>query len=183
MRLFHQLVFDDASMGGAPAVTAVWFEELLASADGLAIMVVAEAASAAVSLDVVLQHSSDGRHWLNKSTLATLALSTSAVTLAAAGDGGAVPTLRRARLRLVPAAATNVRLRVWATGRTLDAHGGAPSPMPREGEPGCSCERPPARAPLPPPANTGAWGRPGLTPWSLRAGQPTPARAIAERRR
>lgn len=63
MRAFHELLFDDVVAGPGTFYSSSDFDVLLGTADALAIMVVADAATAMGDVSVYLESSADGRHF------------------------------------------------------------------------------------------------------------------------
>jgi hypothetical protein len=130
----HALVFDDYIMLNGTTVdvyTPPRFNEMLAQEDQIGLQVVVEEASGG-SLAVQIETSVDGIHWIPKQATAEIPsrlLSIPGPTVFPyGGDGGTLPTLSLARLRLTLSAATSglykAKVKVGATLRDRGQGGG-----------------------------------------------------------
>jgi hypothetical protein len=126
MRKFNlPLVFDDFVMGATTVYSSSNFNEVLGSADQLALIAVVDSYSggAAPSITVQLQVSGDGRNWQNKNSTAEInakPVSTTATTVVSGGDGGTNPAMGFMRLAVSLFSGTappNAHVRIGACGR------------------------------------------------------------------
>lgn len=115
---FAVQVFDSVLVGASVYYTDPSFDDLLGSADQLALHVVADqGAGTSPSLSLVVQHSSDRRNWVSKAPSA-IAISTTAVTSTVVFDTSN-QNMGFVRLQLSFGSGTNpaAHITVAATGR------------------------------------------------------------------
>lgn len=122
MRRFTQLVFDDFVVGTGNVYTNPVHEDLLGSADRLAIQAVAaQFTGTSPTLTVQVEHSSDGRNYSSKNgtpEVNGMSLSGSATVTASGTESGANPSAKYVRLRIALGGTTpQAQVKVYVTGR------------------------------------------------------------------
>ena len=125
MKRFTALVFDETIHTTTPVYTSNAHNDVLGSADKLCIQAVVDEVANITSptLTVAIEHSADGRFWIQKNTppeIDAASTPTGGTTPLVGSDQGGVPSLCLVRLRLTlggtggtPAA----HVRVHVTGR------------------------------------------------------------------
>lgn len=125
MRAANILVFDEhIQSSSTPSYTNQSWNERLGGFDQLAIMaVVDDVTTPGSNFKVQIEHSADGRLWLNKSSTAEIGGS-SAITPPASSqtpyfgyDAGTIPNLGFVRLRVDLGASASAHVRLYVTGR------------------------------------------------------------------
>jgi hypothetical protein len=121
MRKFSELVFDDTIHGDGTVYTPARFNELLGSADQLALQVSAvDVAGPGSRMTVQIEHSSDGRYWSGKNgspEISGVGLTQNTDNQLNAADTSANPSLGRGRLRILIEGNTSALVRIYACGR------------------------------------------------------------------
>jgi hypothetical protein len=154
MRSFVVLAFDDFIDSSTTAYSSAAHNELLASADQLALFAVADAASAGgIRLSVQLEQSADQRNWENKSgsaEISLLSLAATATTVKTGYDDGANPSdaCVRAKLSLDSGSA---HVKLWITGRSKSKNGAQQTATESAAVQSAAGVQPPAVAPVPRP--------------------------------
>jgi hypothetical protein len=120
MRSFILLAFDDFIVGTGAVYTSAAYDELLATADQLALFAVTDGVTSSSGLSVQLEHSSDRRNWSNKVGTAEIdraSISSAATSLASGYDAGTNPSSCFVRARLFLDGAVTAHVKLWITGR------------------------------------------------------------------
>jgi hypothetical protein len=135
MRSFLVLAFDDFIHGSSSVYTAEQFNELLASADQLALFAVADSVgTASLRLHVRLEHSSDQRNWENRSTSANpeindISIPQNTTTWTSGYDTGSTPSQAFMRAKIYFNVSGSAHVKLSITGRSKSApNGGASRP-------------------------------------------------------
>lgn len=124
-RLWVATVFDDVIMGTGAAYSSPDFNDNLGKFDKIAVhAVVDQVTGTGPTFTLQLEHSGDGRNWLNMNTTAEInavSISVSAVNSMIGVDSGSVPTLAFVRARVqLGGGATGARVKVHACLRDGD---------------------------------------------------------------
>jgi hypothetical protein len=133
MRKEKRIVFDDYVKGATaavPAYSSVQFNRLLGRFDRFALECIVDDVSASSALDIFIEHSPDGEHWLHKNGTADnppvtgqgdvkwATLSTTAANTPGIGDSGSTPLFALARLQIFFGnSTTGAHIRVTVTPR------------------------------------------------------------------
>jgi hypothetical protein len=127
MRKYNVRAFDDFVHGTSTVYSTADFNEVLGSADQLSLFAVVDSysgAAGAPNITVQIQHSGDGRNWVNKNPAAEIngaAIGAGITAVAGGSDGGTNPALGLIRLAIslaaVGMAPPNAHVRIWACGR------------------------------------------------------------------
>jgi hypothetical protein len=157
MRKYNVRAFDDFVHTTATVYSTTDFNEVLGSADQLSLFAVVDSysgAAGAPNITVQIQHSGDGRNWVNKNPAAEIngaPIGAGMTAVASGSDGGTNPALGLIRLAVslaaIGAAPPGAHVRIWACGRekekdkpTVDAAmarpGGAAQVTPSTGSAG-----------------------------------------------
>ena len=125
------LVFDEQIAGTGPFYTSQELGERLGRYDQLSFQAVVDQVSVGGStLWVQLQHSADGRSFVNKNNspeLTTNPLSAGATNVAGGGDPSSAPTLGYVRLAISLSASISVHVKIYVTMR--DQSSATPRPV------------------------------------------------------
>lgn len=122
MRKFCELVFDDFVVGTTAVYTSPVYEEIMATADRLAIQPVVDQVSGTTpTLSVQVEHGSDGRNWSPKSgtpEINALALGTAGTVTTTGTEPGTNPTHGRVRLKIsLGGTSPQAHVKIYVTGR------------------------------------------------------------------
>jgi hypothetical protein len=113
-------VFSDSVVGTTTVYSNTDYNPQLASVDQLAVQICSDQVSGSTpTITAVLQHSADGRNWMDKTTLASaVSLNPAMTNVAIASDAGTTPTLGLARISITLGGTTPVaHVKVHVTGR------------------------------------------------------------------
>lgn len=121
MRAANILVFDEHILASSITTINQSWNERLGGFDQLAIMaVIDDVTGGSTGFKVQIEHSADGRLWINKSATAEIAPAGNLQTGQNAlfgYDGGTIPNLGFVRLRIEQGLTTSSHVRVYVTGR------------------------------------------------------------------
>jgi hypothetical protein len=121
MRKLTLMVFNDFVQGATAVYTPSEHNEALGTYDRLAFQVVVDSVNATGNITVQIEHSGDGRNWLNKNGTAEInatAINAGATNNLSGYDSGAAPLLGLVRLRVqLGGAATQANVKVHAVAR------------------------------------------------------------------
>ena len=123
MKVFHTKVFDGLISGTNPVYTQTQFSELLGSVERLGFGAQMSAVSAASTLTVQIENSSDGTRWMNQSTTAaeltaSLGAGDNPLQYATNARSTTIPIGNHVRLRIALGGAQTGHLRLWVVGRS-----------------------------------------------------------------
>ena len=120
MRRFMITVFSDTVVGTTTVYSNTDYNQQLASVDQLAVQVCSDQVSGTTpTLTAVLQHSADGRNWVDKTTLVSGAsLGTTTTNVSFGSDAGTTPMLGLGRISITLAGTSPIaHVKVHVTGR------------------------------------------------------------------
>jgi hypothetical protein len=121
MQAFNIKAFDDVIHSNTAVYTTAELNDFLAKVDKLALMAVTDQVTGVTNLTVQIEHSADGRNWVNKNGTAEIpatAISTTATTVLTGSDSGSSPSLGFVRLKLTLSLAGAIaHVKLYVTGR------------------------------------------------------------------
>jgi len=127
MRKQIKLVFDEHLQGPGPFYTSSVLNDLLGRYDQLAIQATVDSADAAGSLTVRIQHCADGRHFVDKNSIAEITgtgtgpgtgtITPGKTNLCTGSDQGLSPSLGYVRLQVRLVGTTRAHVKIHVTMR------------------------------------------------------------------
>lgn len=121
MRMLNTLAFDEYVQPTATAFyTPASQNDNLGRYDQLGLQVITDNANAAGSITAQIEHSADGRNWINKNGTAEVngaTVATGQTNVAAGSDTGSSPSLGFVRVRVQLTTTASAHVKIWVTGR------------------------------------------------------------------